>query len=153
MLAPTRVRVIWVTAFDEGPSHAGFGLGFWEFLSFKKGVAMSKHMARHHKKAAKTARAHRPLKRARGRKRTRLNKGVTQRDQVVGKSAVEPQVQEPEVAEFQLVNLETLSQEPEGIGDTDDAGQRIEIFAVEVVNDDQDVGQDDAPEITFEDTD
>ncbi len=112
---------------------------------------MSKHTAKHHKKAARSARAHRPLKRAHGRKPTRLNKGVTQREQVFGKAAVEPQVQIPEVAEFQLVELETLGQEIEGIEGTDDAGQMIEIFAIDVVNDDEGAGQDDEPEIRFED--
>ena len=50
---------------------------------------MSKHTAKRHKKAAKGARAIRLVKRAHGKKPTRVKKAVSQHDQVLGKAAFE----------------------------------------------------------------
>ncbi len=101
---------------------------------------MSKHTAKHHKKAAKGTRAARPLKRAHGKKPIRRRKAVTQLGQVRSKSAVEQQSPGPDVAELELVGLETLGQEPEV----------VEIFEVEVVGDVEDTGQNDRAELTLE---
>jgi hypothetical protein len=105
---------------------------------------MSKHMAKHHKKAAKGARAARPLKRAHVRKPTRMKKAVMQQGQVLRKAAVEQQDLEPEVVELELVNLEALGQEPESVEDV------VKIFEVEVVSDADDTAQDDEPDLTID---
>ena len=104
---------------------------------------MSKHTAKRHKKAAKNARAARPLKRAHGKKPTRVKKAVSQLGQVRSKSAVEQQSPGSDVAEFELVDLETLGQEPEV----------VEIFEVEVVGDAEDTGQNEGAELTLENSD
>jgi hypothetical protein len=98
---------------------------------------MPKHMAKHHKKAAKHARAARPLKRAHGKKPTRVKKAVSQQDHVLGKSVGKQQGLEPDAAELQLVDFESLGQEPERVADV------VEIFEVEVVSDAEDNGQND----------
>ena len=130
-----RVVVIYVTAFDESPSHAALDLEFWKIAHCNKGTPLSKHTAKHHKKAAKGARAARLVKRAHGRKLTRVKKTVTQQGQVLRKAAVEQQGLEPDVAELQLVDLEALGQDPESVADV------VEIFEVEVVGDAEDAGQ------------
>ena len=104
---------------------------------------MSKHTAKHHKKAAKGTRAARPLKRAHDKKPIRRRKAVTQRDQVLRKAAVEQQSPGPDVAELQLVDLAALGQESEV----------VEIFEVELVGDAEDTGQNDASELTLENSD
>ena len=106
---------------------------------------MSKHMAKRHKKAAKHARAARPLKRAHGQKPTRTKKAIPQQDHVLGKAAVKQQGLEPDAAELKLVGLEALGQEQESVADV------VEIFEVEVVSDAEDNGQNDEPELTIED--
>ena len=106
---------------------------------------MVKHVTKYHKKAAKGARAARPLKRAHGRKPARVKTGASQQDHVLGKAAVKQQGLEPDVAELKLVGLEALGQEPESVADV------VEIFEVEVVSDAEDNGQNDEPELTIED--
>ena len=95
---------------------------------------MSKHMAKRQKKAAKHARAARPLKRAHGKKPTRTKKAISQQDHALGESAVKPQGLEPDAAELKFVDLEAFGQEPEGVADV------VEIFEVEVVSDAEDNG-------------
>ena len=143
--AHTRMGVICVTAFGESPSHAALDLEFWTITNCEKGTPMSKHTAKHHKKAAKDVRAARPLKRAHGKKPTRVKKAVTQQGHVLGKAAVEQQGLEPDVAELQLVDLEALGQEPESVADV------VEIFEVEVVSDAEGNVRNDEPELTIED--
>jgi hypothetical protein len=106
---------------------------------------MVKHVTKHHKKAAKGARAARPLKRAYGRKPTRVKKAVLQQGLALRKVAVKQQGLEPDAAELQLVDLEALGQVPESVADV------VEIFEVEVVSDAEDNGQNDEPELTIED--
>jgi len=108
---------------------------------------MPKHMAKHRKKAAKHARAARPLKKAHGKKPTRVKKAVSQQDHVLGKAAVNQQGLEPDAAELQLVDLEPLGQEPESVADV------VEIFEVEVMGDSEDAGQNDESELTLENSD
>lgn len=105
---------------------------------------MSKHMAKHHKKAAKGAHAARPLKRAHRRKPTRMKQAVMQQGQVLRKAAVEQQDLEPEVVELELVNLEALGQEPESVEEV------VQIFEVEVVSDADDAAQDDESDLTID---
>ena len=106
---------------------------------------MSKHMAKHRKKAAKHARAARPLKTAHGKKPTRTKKAISQQDHVLGKAVVKQQGLEPDAAELQLVDLEALGQEPESVADV------VEVFEVEVVSEAEDTGQSEEPELTLED--
>jgi len=145
--AHTRLGVICVTAFGESPRHAELDLESCKITICVKGISMSKHTAKrqNHKKAAKNVRAARPLKRAHGKKPTRVKKAVSHQGHVLGESAVKPQGLEPDAAELQLVDLEALRQEPESVADV------VEIFEVEVVSDAEGNGQNDEPELTIED--
>jgi hypothetical protein len=62
---------------------------------------------------------------------------------VLRKAAVEQQTPGPDVAELQLVDLAALGQESEV----------VEIFEVELVGDAEDTGQNDASELTLENSD
>jgi hypothetical protein len=108
---------------------------------------MSKHTAKRHKKAAKHARAARPLKRAHGKKPTRMKKAVSQQDHVLGKAAVKQRGLEPDAAELELVDFESLGQGPESVADV------VEIFEVEVVGDAEGTGQADESELAQENRD
>jgi hypothetical protein len=107
---------------------------------------MAKHVTKHHKKAARHERAARHTKRARGEKPTRVKKHVTQ-DQMLGKAAVKQQGLESAAAELQLVDLDALGRQLEGVADV------VEIFEVEVVSDAEDTRQGDEPKFTPEDID
>jgi hypothetical protein len=107
---------------------------------------MSKHMAKRHKKPAKGARAARPQKRGHGKKASRVQKAVSQ-DKVLPKAAVKQQDLEPDVLKFQLIDLRAFGQQPESVADV------VEIFEVDVVNDAEDNGQNDEPELTSENSD
>jgi len=108
---------------------------------------MSKHIARHHKKAAIGARAARPLKRAHARKSPRVKKAAKGQNQVPRRTVAEQPGLEPESATFQFVNLDKLEQ-----GQV--SGEAIvEIFEVEVADAAEGAGLDDKSELTPESTD
>lgn len=108
---------------------------------------MSKHTAKRHKKAAKGARAMRLVKRAHGKKPTRVKKAVSQHPHVLGKAAFKQQGLEPDTAELELVDSESLGQEPESVADV------VEIFEVEVVGDAEGTGQANESELVLENSD
>jgi hypothetical protein len=108
---------------------------------------MSKHTAKRHKKAANGARAIRLVKRAHGKKPTRVKKAVSQHDHILGKGAFKQQGLEPDAAELELVDIESLGQEPESVADV------VEIFEVEVVGDAEGIGQADECELVLENSD
>lgn len=83
-------------------------------------------MAKHHKKAPKAVRAARPVRRAHGKKSTRVKKAVSQQDHVLRKVAVEQQGFEPDAAELQLVDLAALVQKAETVASV------VEVYEVEV---------------------
>lgn len=108
---------------------------------------MSKHTAKHHKKAAIGARAARPSKRARGKKSPRVKKAATGRNQVPGGTVAEQQGLEPNSAMLQFVNVDKLDQ-----GQV--CGEAIvEIFEVEVADDAEGAGLDDKSELTPDSSD
>jgi hypothetical protein len=108
---------------------------------------MSKHMAMHHKKAAKGARAARPLKGAHSKKSTRVKKAVSHQEHFLRKAATERQGLEPVAMEVELVDLAALGQQPESVADA------VEVYEVEVVGDAEDAGQSEEPELTLDDND
>jgi len=108
---------------------------------------MAKHVTKHHKKAAKNVGAARPLKRAHGKKSTRVKKAVSRQDQVLRMAAAEQQGLEPDTMELQLVDLEALGQEPEAVADL------VEVYEIEVVSGAEGTGQSEEPELTLEDID
>jgi hypothetical protein len=108
---------------------------------------MAKHVTKHHKKAAKSVRAARPLKRAHGKKPTRVKKSVLKQEQALRMAAVEQQSLEPDTMELELVDLEALGQEPESVADV------VEVYEVEVVSEAEGTGQSEEPELTLEDID
>ena len=100
---------------------------------------MSKHLAKRSKKAVKHGRAARPLKRARGKKPTRVKKPVARRGRVLGKGVAKLQAFEPEAAQVFVA----LGQEPESVADV------VEVFEIEVVSDAEDTRQSDEPDVTL----
>jgi hypothetical protein len=106
-----------------------------EVTNCKKGTPMSKHLAKRSKKAVKHGRAARPLKRARGKKPTRVKKPVARR--VLGKAVAKQQALGPDAAQ------QVLGQEPEGVADV------LEVFEIEMVSDAEDTRQSDEPDVTL----
>jgi hypothetical protein len=110
-----------------------------EVNNYKKGTPMSKHMAKRGKQAVKHGRAARPLKRARGKKPTRVKKPVARRGRVLGKGVAKLQAFEPEAAQV----FEALGQEPESVADV------IEVFEVEVMGDGEEIRQSGESDVTL----
>jgi hypothetical protein len=108
---------------------------------------MSKHTARHHKKAAIGTRAARPSKRAHGGKSPRAKKAAKGQNQVSRRTVAKQLGAEPDLVTFQFANLDNLEQ-----GQV--SGEAIvEIFEVEVADDAEGAGLDDKSELTPDSSD
>ena len=105
---------------------------------------MSKHTAKHAKKAAKHARTTRPVKLTHSTKTAPAKKAVAPQGPEMGGANTQRYGLELNAPQLQLIDLEALGQEPESVADV------VEFIELEVVSDAEDTGQSDEPELTLE---